>query len=319
MHRTAFDWDDVGLFLAIAREGSLRAAARRLGISQPTVGRRLRRFEAGTGAAPLFDRFPEGAQLTAAGKALLPLAEQLEAAALALQGRKAADTGRPAGVRISVGEWAGGFLAQYLRAPDRGLLKDVAIELIATDQTVNLGRREADLAVRHGRPETGNLYVSRVGTIACAAYRASGSDGVADGWITYPEEQAHYAQSRWIAATLRQAGGTVATRASSMAMQAIAARAGAGLAVLPCYLGDGDPALVRVRERIEALDAPHWLIVHRDLRRVPVIRAVMDWVAQAFAANRPVLEGRVRAPENAERPALPSGTAGPDPVVPPIR
>jgi DNA-binding transcriptional LysR family regulator len=64
-----------------------------------------------------------------------------------------------------------------------------------------------------------------------------------------------------------------------------------GVAVLPCYLADGDPGLMRVRSRIARLDAPHWLIVHRDLRRVPAVRAIMDWIAHSFAANRPRLEG----------------------------
>jgi DNA-binding transcriptional LysR family regulator len=290
MYRTGLDWDDARLFLAVAREGSLRAAGRRLGISQPTVGRRLTRFEASASAVPLFDRLPEGLRLTAAGKAVLPLAEQLEAAAFALQGRRAVDGPQPSSVRISVGEWAGSFLARCLGEADRLHLPDgLAIEFVASDQTANLTRREADLAVRHGRPETGDLYVARVGTIACAAYRASEFTGALNGWITYSQEQAHYAQSRWIAVSLQSTGATITTRASSMSMQAAAARA--GVAVLPCYLADRDPGLVRVLDRIEPLDAPHWLIVHRDMRRLPVIRAVMDWITHVFAANRSVLEG----------------------------
>jgi DNA-binding transcriptional LysR family regulator len=292
MYRGALDWDDARLFLAVAREGSLRSAARKLGISQPTVGRRLARFETGASAVPLFDRFPEGLRLTDAGKSVLPLAERLEAAALALQGQRATPGPQPSSVRISVGEWAGDFLAQCLGEPDRQRLPDsVALELVASDQTVNLTRREADLAVRHGRPETGDLYVSRVGTIACAAYAVPGTKADTAAWITYAQEQAHYALSRWISATIAAKDAPVSTRASSMSMQAAAARTGAGVAILPCYLGDRDPALVRVLGRIAQLDAPHWLIVHRDLRRLPVIRAVMDWVAHVFAANRSRLEG----------------------------
>jgi DNA-binding transcriptional LysR family regulator len=292
MYRGTLDWDDARLFLAVVREGSLRGAARKLGISQPTVGRRLARFEASASAVPLFDRFPEGLQLTVAGKSALPLAERLEAAALALQGQRATAGPQTSSVRISVGEWAGDFLAQCLRDPDRQRLPDgVVLELVASDQTVNLTRREADLAVRHGRPDTGDLYVSRVGTIACAAYGAPGTKADAAAWITYSQEQAHYALSRWIAATLEANDAKVSTRASSMSMQAAAARTGAGVAILPCYIGDRDPTLVRVLGRIEQLDAPHWLIVHRDLRRLPVMRAVMDWVAYIFAANRSRLEG----------------------------
>jgi DNA-binding transcriptional LysR family regulator len=292
MYRGSLDWDDARLFLAVAREGSLRGAARKLGISQPTVGRRLARFEASASAVPLFDRFPEGLRLTLAGKSALPLAERLEVAALALQGQRAAAGPQPSSVRISVGEWAGDFLAQCLGGADRQRLPDgVAIELVASDQTINLTRREADLAVRHGRPETGDLYVSRVGTIACAAYGAPGTQANAVPWITYAQEQAHYALSRWIAATVKADDANPSIRASTMSMQAATARTGGGVAVLPCYLGDRDPALVRMLGRIEQLDAPQWLIVHRDLRRLPIIRAVMDWVVHVFAANRSRLEG----------------------------
>lgn len=291
MYRGHLDWDDARVFLAVVREGSLRAAARKLGVSQPTVGRRLARFEAAASAVPLFDRLPEGLRLTVAGKSIVPLTEQVEAAALVLQGSRAADEAHGSSVRISVGEWAGGFLARELGTGHGLLPSGVAIELVASDQTVNLTRREADLAVRHGRPETGDLYVARIGTIACAAYRAPSNAGSGTGWITYAEEQAYYAVSRWIAAEVQTNGGVVTARASSTNMQAAAARAGTGIAILPCYLGDSDPGLVRATEPIPSLGAPHWLIAHRDLRRVPVIRAVMTWVTQVFAANRLMLEG----------------------------
>src|ERR1700759_4495365 len=86
----SMDWDDVRVFLAVARHGSLRAAGRALGLSQPTIGRRLASFEATFGGPALFDRLPEGLRLNADGEALRPAAEQLENAALALERRRAA-------------------------------------------------------------------------------------------------------------------------------------------------------------------------------------------------------------------------------------
>src|ERR1700736_6874865 len=86
----AMDWNDVRVFLAVAREGSMRAAGRKLGLSQPTIGRRLAAFEATFGGPTLFDRLPEGLRLNAAGDALMPVAEELESAALALERRRAA-------------------------------------------------------------------------------------------------------------------------------------------------------------------------------------------------------------------------------------
>ena len=114
----------------------------------------------------------------------MPAAEQLEAAALALRGRPIAIGPEPSRIRISVGEWAGDFLAQCLSKADNHLPDGFAVELVTSDQTVSLTHREADLAVRHGRPETGNLYVSRVGTIACAAYQSPGLPTGAAEWIT---------------------------------------------------------------------------------------------------------------------------------------
>jgi DNA-binding transcriptional LysR family regulator len=287
------DWDDARLFLAVVREGSLRAAGRTLGLSQPTMGRRLARFESTIGILPLFDRLPEGLRLTAAGEGLVPIAEAMETAARELKRRRGSTASAPANIRVSVGEWAGGFLARCLGDKEcvRRLPKSIAIELVASDQTANLTRREADLAVRHGRPETGDLYVSRVGTIACASYTAAGTRSSLNAWITYLEEQAHYAVSRWIAAECQLSGGMIVARASSMSMQAAVARAGSGRVVLPCYFGDPDLDLMRGRGRIGELDAPHWLIVHRALRRAPAIREVMDWIRYAFDSRRGWLEG----------------------------
>ena len=111
----SMDWDDVRVFLAVARHGSLRAAGRALGLSQPTIGRRLAAFEATFGGPTLFDRLPEGLRLNAAGEQLIPAAESVERAALMLERRRAAASPALSGtVRVSVGEWAAGFLARCL-------------------------------------------------------------------------------------------------------------------------------------------------------------------------------------------------------------
>src|SRR2546423_8733151 len=106
------DWDDVRVFLAVARHGSLRAAGRALGLSQPTIGRRLSGFEASFGGPTLFDRLPEGLRLNAAGESLVEAAERLERAALAPERRRAPASPELSGtVRVSAGALAAGFLA----------------------------------------------------------------------------------------------------------------------------------------------------------------------------------------------------------------
>ena len=119
MHATndsgLLDWNDARIFLVVARHGSLCAAGRALGISQPTVGRRIAAFEAIFGGPTLFDRLPEGLRLNEAGAALLPVAEQLENAALSLERHRAAASPVLSGtVRISVGEWAAASLSHHV-------------------------------------------------------------------------------------------------------------------------------------------------------------------------------------------------------------
>jgi DNA-binding transcriptional LysR family regulator len=287
----AMDWDDARVFLAVARHGSLRAAGRALGLSQPTIGRRLAAFEAAFGGPPLFDRLPEGLRLNAAGEALIGAAEELEDAALALERRHAAASPALSGtVRVSVGEWAAAFLSRNLGRPAAAPLpQGITVELVESQGTANLARREADLAVRHHPPEEGDLYISKLGTFAAAVYRRSGIE--ADAWVTYTEEQAHYPTTRWVEQRRRETGAAIALRASNMAMQWAAIRACAGRGIFPCFVGDEDRMLERLTSPVPEIAAEYWVIVHRDLRRAACVRAVIDWVRQLFVEQRDVLAG----------------------------
>jgi DNA-binding transcriptional LysR family regulator len=289
----AMDWNDVRVFLAVAREGSMRAAGRALGLSQPTIARRLAAFEATSGGPTLFDRLPEGLRLNATGEQLVPAAEAVEEAVLTLERRRAAASPELSGtVRVSTGECAAGFLARCLAGSTKAALPSgITLELVESRQTANLARREADLALRHQPPESGDFYVSKLGTFACAVYRRRGAE--AGAWVTYTDEQAHYAPARWVQRQAEEAGDAVALRASSMLMHLEAIRAGTGRGVLPCYVGDGHPLLERLTPPIPELAAEYWIIVHRDLRRAACVRAVIDWVRQAFAEQRDLIAGAV--------------------------
>src|SRR5437870_5160588 len=229
--RGAMDWDDVRVFLAVARKGSMRAAGRALRLSQPTIARRLAAFEGTFGGPPLFDRLPEGLRLNAAGEQLVAAAESVEDAVLTLERRRAAASPVLSGtVRVSTGEAAAGFLARYLSGPTKAALPSgITLELVDSRQTANLARREADMALRHQPPETGDFYISKAGTFACAVYRRRGS--AAGTWVTYTEEQAHYAPARWVERQVEATGTPVTLRASSMLMHLEAVRAGTGRGV----------------------------------------------------------------------------------------
>ncbi len=295
----SIDWDDTRVFLAVARHGSLRAAGRALGLSQPTVGRRLAAFEQTFGGPTLFDRLPDGLRLNPAGEALVAAAERLESAALALERRRVAGSPTLSGtVRVSVGEWAESLLARHCgRAGKDGLPPGIILELVESPQTANLARRDADLALRHGVPEAGNLVVSKVGAIAGALYRRRDGGEPVRGpqrgasWITYTEEQAHYVSARWLDQQIRNSGGRVVLRASNLAMRVEAIRAGVGIGLLPCYAGDSDPLLERATDPVPELAADYWVIVHRDLRRAACVRAVIDWIRDIFARHRDMLAG----------------------------
>jgi DNA-binding transcriptional LysR family regulator len=286
------DWDDVRVFLAVAREGSMRAAGRALGLSQPTIARRLAGFEAGFGGASLFDRLPEGLRLNAAGEQLVLAAEGIEDAVLTLERQRAAAApALSATVRVAAGECAAGFLARCLSGPTRTALPSgITLELVdELRQTANLVRRQADMALRHEPPEHGDFYVSKAGTFACAVYRRRGADTGA--WVTYTEEQAHYPPARWVQRQAEETRNPVALRASSMLMHLEAIRAGTGRGVLPCYVGDDHPLLERLTPPIPEIAADYWIIVHRDLRRSACVRAVIDWMKALFAEQRGVLAG----------------------------
>jgi DNA-binding transcriptional LysR family regulator len=283
------DWDGVRLFLAIARHGSLRAAGRALGLSQPTIARRLAAFEATFGGAPLFDRLSDGVHLNAAGTELRPAAESVERAVLSLERRRAAAASVLSGtVRVSTGECAAGFLARCLSGATTAVLPaGVTLELRSL-QPADLARREADLALRHERPDSGDYYATKLGTFAVAVYRRR--DEATDAWVAYTEEQAHE-PARWVQRQIDETKGVVALRASSLLMHAEAIRAGTGRGVLPCYVGDSHPLLERLTAPIPELAATYWMIVHRDLRRAPCVRAVIDWMRQVFAEQRDLIGG----------------------------
>lgn len=287
----ALDWDGVRVFLAVARQGSLRAAGRSLGLSQPTIARRLAEFEATFGGPTLFDRLPEGAHLNGAGERLIPVAERVEQAMLTLERRRAAASPALSGtVRLTTGDCAAGFLARCLSgATTTPLPAGITLELVQSAEPLNLARREADLALRHEPPQRGHYYAAKLGTFAVAVYRRRG--GSADAWVAYNEGQTHD-PARWVQRRIDDSKGVVALRASSLLMHAEAIRAGTGRGVLPCYVGDAHPVLERLSPPIPELAATYWVVVHRDLRRAPCVRAAIDWVRQVFVEQRDLIAGK---------------------------
>ncbi len=294
-----FEWSDLRVLTTVHRTGSLSAAAGVLRIDQTTVGRRLSALEAALGAR-LFHRGRDGLRITRAGDEVLAFAGRMEEEALALeravQGRDRAASGP---VRLTTLESFGSrFLAPRLgalRAKHPGVVLDVHTD----NRSLSLTRREADLAVRYRRPEQPGLLARRVGALAYAAYAspaylaAAGrprrpADLARHAVLGYDDELAANPEARWLASLVGPAG--VAGRSNSVGALAAAAAAGAGIAALPCFVGDADAGLERVLPPAVTRDV--WLVVHPELRDVGRVRAVMEFVSEAVAAAEAELLGR---------------------------
>lgn len=294
------NWDDMRIFLAVARQGNLSAAARSLRVTQPTVGRRLRTLEE-TLAVRLFDRLPDGFAPTTAGQELIPLAEEMERTAEALQRRQASLADRVSGtVRLSVTEIMAQYLSDHIAAL-RERLPDIEIEIAVSHRNANLSKREADLVLRECLPEQQGLIARKLGGFRYAVYGAGGyvqrnSIALTEGryqacaWVGYDDEHAYFTPQKWLDQKL--ADRCAAVRVNNGMVLHNVVRNGAGLGVLPCFAGDKDPALVRVTPPLTEIASTMHVIVHQDLRRVAGVRAVMDELIDLFKREAPLLEGQ---------------------------
>jgi DNA-binding transcriptional LysR family regulator len=291
------DWDDLRVFITLSREGNLTATARRLEVSHPTVARRIKALEDSIGAR-LFDRLPDRFALTAAGEELLADAQAMERAAESIHRRSAGlgDTAHGT-VRLSAGEAMTAFLAHHLPRLRRNL-QCVEFELVASHMLANLSRREADLLIREQVPDLASIVTRRLGRVTYAIY-ASRTLTIADvsrealrrmPWAGFDDDHNYMPGQSWTLDLLD--GARPAIRVNNWLVLHEAVRVGAGLAVLPCYAGDADPALQRIGPILEEVAADQWLLVHRDLRALPRVRAVMDALVQLFQEERAAIEGR---------------------------
>jgi DNA-binding transcriptional LysR family regulator len=226
----------------------------------------------------------------------------MERAAESIQRRSAglSDTARGV-VRLSAGEAITAFIARHLPRL-RQRLQCVEFELAESHMLANLSRREADLLIREQVPDLASLVTRRLGRVSYAVYGAA-TLAVEDSspealrrlpWAGFDDDHSYMPGQTWTHDLL--AGGRPAVRVNNWLLLREAVRAGAGIAVLPCYLGDVDPALRRIGGVIDEVEADQWLLVHRDLRALPRVRAVMDALVTLFQDERAVIEGRAAEP-----------------------
>ena len=280
------NWDDLRIFLRVARAGGLSGAARQLRMSPPTVARRMLALERDIGRT-LFNRAQTGYELTDDGRALLRKALAMEASARPIDDWLAAGHDRPA-IRISAGTWTANFIADNfsrLWTPN----DPFRICFKTTEARLDISHREIEIGIRNRPAESGNLASRRTVDIAFAPYVARNHpDPRASEWVAVGSDEAITRSARWL---LAQEGLSICAWANTPHTLRDLVRAGAGKGVMPCFAGDRDPRLMRAGPVIEELAESQYLVMHDDDRHRPEVRKAIDRLHALFRDHEELCRG----------------------------
>lgn len=285
----AMEWSDLRVFLAIARGGTLAAAARALHQTQPTMGRRLRALEQALGHA-LFQRTADGFVLTDEGRLLMEHAERIDNEATAFRRRLAGHDNQLDGMlRLTSPEWLGTYVLAPVLAEFSKRHPGVLVELVTDARLYSLSRQEADLAVRITGFEDPDIISRKLFHIPYALYGAKGTraarlgEGQGVRLITMDTALSNLPDAQWLRRLLPRA--QIAFRSNNREVQAQLCARGAGIAVLPRVLGDATDGIVAldVGEAPPGKDA--FVGYHHDLRRLPRLRAMLELIVEKLVVS----------------------------------
>jgi len=292
------NWDDIRIFLGVARTGQILAAAKRLGLNHATVARRLTALEDSLGTR-LFDRSTSGCVLTDAGSRFFDRAETMEAAAFQAEADLGDDTPEISGtVRIGAPD---GFGVAYL-APRLGLLTcqhpGLTVQLVPVSRSFSLSRREADIAVTIERPETGRLIAGKLVDYALGLYAsktyltergipASPGDLSGHDLIGYVEDLLYSASLNYGTEFFK--GWTARFEIASALGQTEAVKAGAGIGILHDFIARADPSLVPVLPNMK-LKRAYWMVTHESSRPLRHVAAVQDFLREQVVRDKAMFE-----------------------------
>lgn len=287
-------WDDLRVFLAVSRSGSLSAASEALSLGIATVSRRIERLETALGQ-PLFLRHHTGYRLTDDGSALIERAEEMEAVARSLDAALPSAPEVSGTVRLATAENLATALIlpalPRLRHDHPNLVLDIATDIA----TVNLHRRDADIALRMVKPDRGNVSLQRLGTLGYGLYAAPAYmdrrgpgpvDLEKDDLIAWADSHSHLPSAQWIERALR--GRAPAVLTTSLAAQVMACSSGLGLAVLPHLLAT--PRGLTCLDADLGVDQGIWLVTQSDLMSSRRVQVVADFLREVVAEARDALE-----------------------------
>lgn len=289
------NWDDLRYFLRAVQAGTLAGAARTMGVEHSTIGRRLSALKRALGA-PVVIRGSDGLHLTPFGTGLVPLVEEMERTVLGIHGHA---TQRPARVRLALPT---GFTKLF--TTQLTLLREacprLTLELLTSAKTVDLKRGEADLAIRSGPVEDPDLIARPLGESGWSLYASPGylalhptpadaNDLRGHDIIGYDLTLSEVPAAKWVEQQ-RMRGATLVLRSREMTDMLAAALSGAGLAVLPCLIGDGESGLVRVTPAVLATRSLS-LVYPREARLAQPLQAVIRFVLDVMHANAAEIAG----------------------------
>ncbi len=278
-------WSHYQLFLLVVRHGGLTGASEESALSPATVGRHMLDLEQRLGRV-LFTRSPRGYSLTPDGETLHAMLKDAEGRLRRVEDW-GGETAAPTLVRLGIGTWNAFLVSQHIseiRAPG----DPVRLEFLVGEQRASLAHRENHIGIRAFRPEEANLAARRVCPAAYAPFRARNA-AVAEQWIAVTREAAI---SRYLIWPHTHHANTIIMTASRPRSMLDLVEAGAGIAVLPCFIGDANQRLVRAGPVIDELTHDQWLVLHDDDRRQRDIRRVADRLFGFMKARAELYAGR---------------------------
>ncbi len=286
----SFNWDDIRIFLALSRSGSVRGASRRLKVTHATVSRRLRILEETIGVS-LFERVTHGVNLSEVGREILPAAEEAEIAMQELDRRVFSRETQIAGkVRLSMSETLFLSILHPTIAAFQERYPMVELTMESSDLMAKLDQREADVVIRITRNPPPNAVGRRIAESPLACYASWGylaNRPALDRWISQSYEGA--------------AKPVIPARISATATSAnsvqVMLRDGMGIGMLPCYMGDSDPLLCRVPDTELVSDNTMWVLVHADIKENRRVRVLLDFLYEAMEQWKPLIEGERPQPK----------------------
>jgi DNA-binding transcriptional LysR family regulator len=295
------DWSDLRFVLAVARAGSALRAAQALKLNQTTVMRRIAQLEAGIGAT-LFERKQSGYHPTALGERMAAVAARIDDEVSALESAIRAEQRHVTGsVRLTTSEALASHIVAPLLPVFRKQQPGILIELLAEDRRLDLARGEADIALRTGsRPDSAGIVARRLPDVAWSVYcsrsyadeyGAPDSAAALDGHAIVAVDGA-LADRPPPQFLIRAAPNSkVSARSNSLANLVSALKAGLGIAMLPCLIGDAEEGLIRCLPPVKDVASEMWMIVREDVKSAPHVRAFADFLATEIQVLRARLAG----------------------------